>query len=194
MRDHNPHPRSTTWSVWIRSVTFVVAALCMAFTEGHAPSAWQSGVANDDLKAADKLEGCGICYPWEESHEHVAVSNSAPQASYGPGDHGWHPAPKSGTSCDILHGLCVSLPKDGEDFSQADAGELTDAISQAAAEHDIGLLVTLLGLPDVYFNSARAAIQVAGCDGITIAGHVPVGANLLEAAEVLATEAFDSES
>ena len=38
------------------------------------------------------------------------------------------------------------------------------------------------------------AIQVTGCDGTSIAGHVPVGRDLLEAAEVLATEALDSES
>ena len=89
--------------------------------------------------------------------------------------------------------MCVSVPKGGGSFAQADARGLTEAISRAAAEQDVGLLATLLELPDVHVNTGRGAIQVTGCDGTTIAGHVPVGRDLLGAAEVIATEALDSE-
>ena len=92
------------------------------------------------------------------------------------------------------HGMCVSVPKGGGGFAWADPRGLTDAIARAAAEQDVALLATLLEMPDVYVNFGRGAIQVTSCDGTTIAGHVPVGRDLLEAAEVLATEALHSES
>ena len=71
---------------------------------------------------------------------------------------------------------------------------MTDAIAQAATEQDVALLATLLQRPDVHINSARGAIQVTGCDGTTIAGHVLVAPGLVAAAEVLAAEATESES
>lgn len=137
---------------------------------------------------------CGICVPFWDSNTHVAYTNPFPQATYGEGDHGWHVKRMDDTWCDILHGLCVSVPKGGRGLAQADAEGVTDAIAQAATEQDVALLATLLQRPDVHINSARGAIQVTGCDGTTIAGHVLVAPGLVAAAEVLAAEATESES
>ena len=59
MRVRIPHSRSRSWSVsvWTKSVGFVVAALCLAFTEGQAPPVWQTGTTDDVLKAAGDLAG-----------------------------------------------------------------------------------------------------------------------------------------
>ena len=57
MRVHTPCSCSWSVSVWTRSVAFVVAALCLAFTDGQAPSTWQSGTPDVVLKAAEDLGG-----------------------------------------------------------------------------------------------------------------------------------------
>ena len=196
MRVRTPNSRSRSWSltVWTRSVAFVVAALCMAFTEGQAPPVWQGGTTDHALKTIGGLagphQGCGVCAGNTYTNKHAADKGKSKLATYGPGQDGWHAEEwLRGVSCDIIHGICG-----GGRFAQADARGLTDAIAQAAAEQDVPLLATLLEQPDVHVNSVRGAIQVTSCDGTTIAGHVPVGRDLLEAAEVLATEALDSES
>ena len=227
MRVRTPNSRSRSWSltVWTKSVALVVAALCMAFTEGQGPSVWQTGTTDEVLKAADDLagphlgqatvldhepsvrtdgssgsldqggtapgNGCGLCIENPALRKHYARPDEGPLATYGPSDHGWHDEDEwlPGIHCDFEHGICG-----GGRFARAAVGGLTDAIAQAAAEQDVALLATMLEQPDVHVNSVRGAIQVTSCDGTTIAGHVPVGRDLLEAAEVLATEALHSES
>ena len=231
MRVRTPNSRSRSWSltVWTKSVAFVVAALCMAFTEGQGPSVWQTGTTDEVLKAADDLVDpdlgqatvpdypesvgidntsgsrthgrvdpgllCGLCFDLGSLPAHVAFAWAAPNATYGPGDHGWHDEVYFGTPpCDFSHGLCVSAPRDGTTFVQADARGVTESIAQATAEQDVALLATLLTLPEVLVNAERGAIQLTGCDGMSIVAHVPVGRDLLRAAEVLAAQAPDSES
>ena len=219
VRTPNPRSRNRSVSVWTRSVAFVVATLCLAFTEGQAPPVWQTWTTGDAPKAALDLAGlhpvqvaasvraqsiladgtfpnpgrrpeipgnCGMCENF--LNQHVAIEYPVPGTGFGEGEHGWHSKWRGGPPCAMSHGLCTTGL--GQ-FAPASAGELTDAIVQAAAEQDASLLAALLTLPDVRANFDRAAIQVAGCDGTTIAGHVPVARDLLAAAQVLATEALD---
>ena len=72
--------------------------------------------------------------------------------------------------------ICYNAGAEG----RSDPAELTDAIEQAAAQQDVAGLIRLVRLPTVRVVVSRSAIQVAGCDGETIAGHVPVDPHLLE--------------
>ena len=208
MRIHTPHSSSRSWFVSPRAkcVAFVVAALCLAFTEGQAPPALQTGATGDAPAAALDLAGlysdqaavldraqslsCGRCVDSRGEHLAIQHPDSMPASGSGEG-HGWH-GWEAGLPCPYAHGICGFVPKGGgPQMAQSIAGKLTDTVVQAAAAEDATLLAILLALPDVHANLARAAIQVAGCDGTTIAGHVPVPRDLLEEARVLATEALD---
>lgn len=95
---------------------------------------------------------------------------------WGDGFHiGWRPG-----NCDVIHGICVVI--------LTDAGELTKKISAAVAANDIASLVEFAAMPSVNLFAERAAIQVLGCDGETIAGHVPIGQTLLAEIEAATAE------
>lgn len=189
-------------SVWIKPAAFVVVALSLAFTAGQEPSVWRSGADGVVPKVAfggliphrvptldhahpdDVALNCGFCQTVLRWFHYATMSPFCGSGTYGPGDHGWHDFPVWGSSCDFEHGLCVCVRSEG--VAQTDPTGLTDAIAQAATEHDIARLAVLLGLPAVRVNAVRGAIQVTGCDGTAIAGHVQVGRDILEAAELLA--------
>ena len=56
------------------------------------------------------------------------------------------------------------------------------------------MLTRLAGMPGVAVNSSRGAIQVAGCDGATIVGHVPVATDVLDAIQRAATNQLSTGS
>ena len=89
-------------------------------------------------------------------------------------------------NCDVVHGICVVI--------LTDAGELTKEISDAVAANDIASLVEFATMPSVNLFADRSAIQVLGCDGETIAGHVPVGQTLLAEIEAASAELLDSDT
>ena len=68
MHDHASHPRSRSWSlsVWTKLAAFVVAALCVAFAEGHGPSARSSGDADNAprVPAAESSPIVATCHVW----------------------------------------------------------------------------------------------------------------------------------
>ncbi len=226
---HTPHSSSRSWFVSprARSVAFVVAALCLAFTEGQTPPTSQTGATGDAPAAALDLAGlhadqaaaldralsilgggtsrkasrgfgisdnCGVCVDHrsgERLHFAIEYPDELPASGDAKG-HGWHAEWEEGLPCLFSHWICVFVPGGGgPQMAQSIAGELTDAVVRAAAAEDAPLLAMLLALPDVHANFGRGAIQVAGCDGTTIAAHVPVPRDLLEEARVLATEALD---
>jgi hypothetical protein len=90
----------------------------------------------------------------------------------------WRPG-----NCDVVHGLCVVI--------LTDAHELTKEISDAVAANDIESLVKFAALPSVNLFADRSAIQVLGCDGKTIAGHVPADQTLLDEIEAATGEILD---
>lgn len=97
---------------------------------------------------------------------------------------GYHPNFLPGTC--LLHGFC------GYAAAEMDPSVLTDMIALAVAVGDMAGLETLASMPGVAVNASRSAIQVAGCDGETIVGHVPVAIDVLDAVETAATEQLDA--
>ncbi len=89
-------------------------------------------------------------------------------------------------NCDVVHGICVVI--------LTDAHELTKAISDAVAANDIESLAKFAGMPSVNLFAERSAIQVVGCDGKTIAGHVPVDQTLLDDVEAATAELLDPDA
>lgn len=208
----NSRSRHSSFSAWIRSVAFVVVALCLAFTEGQEPSVWQSVATDivpkatlgglnphraptlDDTHPDGAALNCGFCQTVLKWFHYATMSPFCGLGTYGRGDHGWHDFPVWGRYCDYEHGLCVCVPSEGAaQTNPTNPTRLTDEIAQAVAEHNIALLAVLLEQPAVRVNAIRGAIQVTGCDGTAIAGHVQVGRDILEAAELLAAESLDSE-
>jgi len=93
-------------------------------------------------------------------HWAVASWNSG-----GPGaGHGWHWGTRPG-------GLYEHHPRCGE--GQA-AAELTKQIIEAVNDEDVEKLARLAANRAVRLSHGRTAVQVVGCDGRVIAGHVPL--------------------
>ena len=65
---------------------------------------------------------------------------------------------------------------------------LTDEIERAVATRDVAKLASLVKTPTAALYQARSAIQIVGCDGETIIGHVPVSDDLFTAVDLLAAE------
>lgn len=86
----------------------------------------------------------------------------------------------------MVHGMCIII--------MTDAHELTKEISDAVAASDVASLVEFAALPAVNLFRERSAMQVLGCDGETIAGHVPISQTLMAEIEAAAAELLDSES
>ena len=62
----------------------------------------------------------------------------------------------------------------------------------AVAANDIASLVKFATMTSVNLFADRSAIQVLGCDGETIAGHIPVDRTLLAEIEAVIAELLDS--
>ena len=92
----------------------------------------------------------------------------------GHGEHGWWVK----GFCLLSHPFCSIFTVQG----------LTRTISDAVAAHDIAALAGYANMPSVVLFADRSAIQILGCDGETIAGHVPVNAELFVAIEVAAAQ------
>lgn len=90
--------------------------------------------------------------------------------------HGEHADWKRGP-CFMIHRYCA-FP--------IGAHELAQEISDAVAAQDVAALADYTKLPSVDLFAERLAIQVRGCDGRTIAGHIPLSPELLAAIEAAA--------
>lgn len=77
--------------------------------------------------------------------------------------------------CLTTHGVCYYAGWD----ERPGPDELTDALAQAAARADVAGLAGLVRVPTVRIVASRSAIQVVGCDGEMIVGHVPVDPDVL---------------
>ena len=116
--------------------------------------------------------------------QHFSHAAWAPMSGHGYGD-GWHTDNNPG-NCSLVHGICVFVAAaDGE---QLNAAELTDAIAEAAASRDVASLAQLTAAPPVRLFADRSAIQVLGCDELTVVGHVPVDQALLAAVDAAAAQ------
>ena len=106
----------------------------------------------------------------------------------GHGEHDWLLI----LNCDIIHGVCFTIPPPDGALQALNAMELTQGVSDAVAEHDVAALAGYAKISSVSLYANRSAIQVRGCDGETIVGHVPVNAALLAAVEAAVAQ-LDSE-
>ncbi len=126
---------------------------------------------------------CGYCF-YGGTMQHFSHAAWAPMSGHGYGD-GWHTDNNPG-NCSLVHGICVFVAAaDGE---QLNAAELTDAIAEAAASRDVASLAQLTAAPPVRLFADRSAIQVLGCDELTVVGHVPVDQALLAAVDAAAAQ------
>ena len=98
---------------------------------------------------------------------------------------GEHVELRSG-NCDVVHGICVVI--------LTDARKLTKEISDAVATNDIATVVEFATMPEVNLFAERSAIQVLGCDGETIAGHVPIPLTLLAEIEAATAQIPGSDT
>jgi hypothetical protein len=211
--NHAPHPvRSWFVSPRAKSVAFVVAALCLAFTEGQAPPAPRTGATGDAPAAALDLAGmhagqvaaldraksilatieaqetCARCKDWEvgADWEHYATFNF-------PVLEGWHGnedeegADPDGTHFDVLSGSCEENHDTCTGGEQLFASAMTEETIDAVARRDVGLLAQLMTSSRVYLVPERIAVQILGC-GSTIAAHLPIDRRLLSAVEAVVAE------
>ena len=88
-------------------------------------------------------------------------------------------------NCTAVHELCWFWWFSSEAQSLTPQ-ELTRQISDAVAAQDVATLAGYANVPSVVIFAERSAIQIQGCDGETIVGHVPVQPELLAAIEIAA--------
>lgn len=124
---------------------------------------------------------CGHCHDTNPGL-HWAHGLWTPMSGAGMG-HGWHFWSASGW-CLSTHGICIVAVAPGE-YETVDTRELVELLAAAVAAQDAEALARLVDSPSVRWMSARAALQVLGCDGETIVGHVPLERSLWS--EVVAT-------
>ena len=165
----NTNPVSFPLPAWTRVLALALGGLCLASASGYAPS----------VPVEDDQRFCGKCFDLSRDR-HAAVAD--PDAVFGAGpahpsieENRWHASILDG-KCLWKHGICYNAGAEG----RRGPGELTDALAQAAAREDVAGLTRLVRMPNVRVVAGRSAIQVVGCDGEMIVGHVPVAPHLLE--------------
>lgn len=167
--------------------TLVVVAVCAAFA--HGSPAWP-GSHQDPNSVLAPVGSCGMCEDDFLTNQHVAIEYQAPQSGWGERG-GWHGWWLEG-HCLYKHGLCIFGQKVvGGTMTEVSGEELIDDIVRAAAERDVATLTALARDPSVRINTSRMSMQLVGCDGANIVGHVPVGLDLLNAIEVDAIRVID---
>ena len=112
----------------------------------------------------------------DDDEYHWATWAWLPMSGWGPGD-GSHLFQLRSGVCLFVHGVCVYVG------SQTTPREVTDAVAEAIARRDVATLASLLETPHAAVFADRDAIQILGCDGTTIAGHVPVERGLLSSVQ-----------
>ena len=135
---------------------------------------------------AQELNECVACVDLEHN-QHYTFPFWVPTSGWGWGD-GLHPHNEPGL-CLWVHGLCVYVPRGGE--TALTVHELTQEISDAVAKGDVVGLAEYVNMTSVTVFEDRSAIQVWSCDGRTIAGHVAVDRNMLNAIRTAAAELAD---
>ena len=121
---------------------------------------------------------------------HRVLWPPAPGTAYGYGD-GVHKKLRPGT-CLVVHGFCIVGSTGGE--QSVNVQELTREVSDAVASSDFAKLAEYANIPSVKLVADRSAIQILGCDGETIAAHIPVAQELLTAVERATTAMFDPDA
>ncbi len=165
-----------------QSIMAIAASLLLVATAHPTVTADSGPTAPEE----PRVDECGYCWPGE-SGRHFSAAAWVPMSGAGYGD-GWHALDEDG-ECLFVHGICVFVPRrDGEEQAQ-DAVEVTDAIAAAAASRDVEALAKLAMAPSVQLTAQRTAIQVIGCDGLTVVGHFPIDRALFSAVEI-ATDAL----
>ncbi len=82
-----------------------------------------------------------------------------------------------------MHGICVYVAMD------TGPRKLTEDLAELVAQGDIEGLASMVSTMPVQVFRARNAIQVVGCDGETIVGHVPAAPRLLESLQIAVAQA-----
>ncbi len=128
-------------------------------------------------------EMCGACDEWEvgeDSWEHWAVDwwNSQGPAEE-PG--GWH-FPAEAGRCDDHHDPCGKKQM-----------RLAEDVIDAVDREDVTYLAGLVDESSVVVVESRQALQIPGCDGKIIVGHVPVGRAMMNTLQVAASELADPQ-
>lgn len=130
---------------------------------------------------------CGSCTDHLVNNEHVATEatpETDPKDINANKQDGWHSYLVKG-QCWEKHGICVVYETDEE---QLTAEQLTAVIMEAVHEKDVHRLASLASAPAVRLVANRAAIQITGCDGEAIVGHIPVAFDLLSTIGARVTE------
>ena len=125
---------------------------------------------------------CGECYFYFDGDDywHRAGEFTSPKSGRGPGydePTEWHPGNFRSGDCLMTHGFCFIIWMD----ERRDPEGLSQIISEAAGKADVEVLAALTEIPAVNLVASRSAIQVTGCDGVKVVGHVPIAPDILEA-------------
>ncbi len=126
---------------------------------------------------------CGACDTWEDaegSWAHWAVdwwNETGPAEQPG----GWH-FPSEPGKCYGHHDRCGK-----------NAMLLAQDVIDAVDREDVAYLADLVVGSSVVILDSRQALQIPGCDGTVIVGHVPVGRAMMNTLQVAASEVADPE-
>lgn len=121
---------------------------------------------------------CGICNYDPDDDTHWASDSWMP-IGVSKGDHGWHVLENKSGECEDSHPTCGSF------------AALTDEVIEAVSRRDPVALASLMQSPAVRTFASRTAIQVFGCDGESVVGHVAVDISLLQAVAEVAADQLD---
>ena len=133
------------------------------------------------VAAPAEAQSCGACDNVEEDGEitgHWAVSSwnsSGPEDT--PNDYHF---PIEGGSCRDHHDWCGS-------------NQMAAAVLDAVEREDVKYLSGLVTASSAVIVESRQAIQIPGCDGELIVGHVPVGTALMASLRVAVAELADEQ-
>ncbi len=142
--------------------------LTMAVAFVAAPAAAQNCGACDNIMEGDKVTGHWAVASWMDS---------GPADT--PNDYHWG---TEGGSCAAHHDAC-------------DAGQLqfAEAVIEAVEREDVTHLSELLTESAAVIVESRQAIQIPGCDGVLVVGHVPVSESLMASLQVAMADLADAQ-
>ena len=165
------------WTMWNRPTAVAVMAFALLLLAISSTSAY----AQDE---------CGVCTNHGNLNQHVATAatpTTDPDDINANEQDGWHESLRTGR-CWHMHGICIVGMAEGDPLT---AQQLTEVVAEAAVGEDLDRLARLATTPAVQLVANRSAIQITGCDGETVVGHVPVDRYLLSAVEAMAAELTD---
>lgn len=156
-----------------RTLTHILALmfgiLCIASTHVGSPRP----------HPARDADFCGQCVHWYDVL-HIAAPDPALRYGAGPAhptieESPWHTTYVREGGCLLTHGICHNA----RGYKFPEGWDMTEELASAVARRDLARLADLVAMPGATVVAARSAVQVLGCDGRTVVGHVPVGEELM---------------